>query len=286
MNIFPECCGAVENKYYGWYIAVVSRAEKRNLGKDIYKERHHIVPKCLDPNSTNIVKLTAREHFLVHRLLPKIISTSIYRQKLLYALWGMCNQNAKNQNRISINSKTYEKVRQNYITSISGENHWMKDPERRKKMSEFRKGKKCSEEQKIKMSQLLAGREITWKDKIGAANKGKKRTPKMNAAQGKRIKDEYAQGLRKNPTKGEIRDRFICKYCGESCDIANLKKWHNENSNCAERLKLKRSRPGKRGKNKNPYPKKSHICSYCGGSFGTLGFNRWHGERCRNKPIT
>lgn len=39
-----------------------------------YTEEHHILPKCLGGNDekTNLVKLTAREHFICHLLLAKI----------------------------------------------------------------------------------------------------------------------------------------------------------------------------------------------------------------------
>jgi hypothetical protein len=41
-----------------------------------YTERHHIQPKCLGgtDDHKNLVRLTAREHFVVHHLLTKIHS--------------------------------------------------------------------------------------------------------------------------------------------------------------------------------------------------------------------
>ena len=42
-----------------------------------YVERHHIVPKCLGGNDeiSNLVILTAREHYIAHILLAKIYRT-------------------------------------------------------------------------------------------------------------------------------------------------------------------------------------------------------------------
>ncbi len=61
---------------------------KHNPKPDLYKEHHHIIPRCIggtdDP--TNIVRLTARQHFLAHWLLFKIHRTS----KLAYAWNNMC----------------------------------------------------------------------------------------------------------------------------------------------------------------------------------------------------
>lgn len=47
--------------------------------KDLYTEVHHIVPKCLggsnDPE--NLTRLTAKEHFVAHRLLAKIHDSNV-----------------------------------------------------------------------------------------------------------------------------------------------------------------------------------------------------------------
>jgi hypothetical protein len=60
------------NKYQRWHDAIIVRARGREL--DAYKERHHVVPRCLDGSDhpSNLVDLTYREHFLVHWLLTKL----------------------------------------------------------------------------------------------------------------------------------------------------------------------------------------------------------------------
>lgn len=54
------------------YTRLVSRARERNLPG--YSERHHIVPKCMGggDSASNIVRLTAREHFIAHKLLVRM----------------------------------------------------------------------------------------------------------------------------------------------------------------------------------------------------------------------
>lgn len=91
------------------YTKIVDRAKNRTL--EGYKERHHIIPKCVGGSNLkeNIVALTAREHFICHRLLVKIYPES---HGLQYALWAMCNQHAGNcQRDYKINSYTYERLR-------------------------------------------------------------------------------------------------------------------------------------------------------------------------------
>lgn len=54
------------------YDALVSRARVRQLSE--YSERHHVVPRCMGGSNgkDNIVRLTAREHFIAHKLLVRI----------------------------------------------------------------------------------------------------------------------------------------------------------------------------------------------------------------------
>lgn len=57
------------NKHYN---KLIEKANNRTL--NCYKEKHHIIPKCLGgtDEKQNLVELTAREHFIAHLLLVKI----------------------------------------------------------------------------------------------------------------------------------------------------------------------------------------------------------------------
>lgn len=85
------------NKYTIWYHNIIRNATLR--GKiDEYTERHHIIPKCFggSNNSKNLVILTAREHFICHRLLIKMTS-GVPRQKMCFAVNMMMNVKNKHQ---------------------------------------------------------------------------------------------------------------------------------------------------------------------------------------------
>ncbi len=62
-----------EMNYQKVYDDLIAKCQKRQF-VDGYKERHHIVPKSLggSNDSSNLVDLTAREHFIAHFLLAKI----------------------------------------------------------------------------------------------------------------------------------------------------------------------------------------------------------------------
>lgn len=67
------------NKYKKWYYDIIKNAnlklQHRLQNTNEYYENHHIIPKSLGGNNAkyNLVKLTAREHFLVHILLVKMV---------------------------------------------------------------------------------------------------------------------------------------------------------------------------------------------------------------------
>lgn len=73
------------NKYLKWYLRLVQfRAETPPSG---YVERHHILPLSLGGRDTteNLVKLTAREHFVSHRMLARC-THGVAKRKMNYAI--------------------------------------------------------------------------------------------------------------------------------------------------------------------------------------------------------
>lgn len=167
----------LQNKYLKWYIELTS---KKNRCLNGYTEKHHIIPRSLGGgnNVDNIVKLTAREHFVAHLLLTKI-TTGKNLRSMLYALWNMVNRD----NGIRTSSKMYALLRENHSKFLSEELSGKGNP---------MYGKKHTEEQRKKISEGGKGlkRNIETRKKISDANKGSKnsnfgipRTPKQKEAQ-------------------------------------------------------------------------------------------------------
>lgn len=101
----------LHNKYTTWYNSIISAAQLRTLPETTYTEKHHIIPKSLGGSNSkdNLVRLTAREHFVCHWLLTKMINgQSIYKMTL--ALSKMC-QSSSNQRRYRPTSRTFESIR-------------------------------------------------------------------------------------------------------------------------------------------------------------------------------
>jgi len=156
----------LQNKYTKYYFNIIKKAQHRHL--DSYTESHHIIPKSLGGNSTaeNLVKLTPKEHFICHLLLPKMVE-STNRNKMIFALWMMNKGNSK-QHRIKVTSKTYSMMKTEYANAVR----------------ESKLGKKLSEETKRKISNALKGKPIPgytgkselWYKKHAETHKGKSNT--------------------------------------------------------------------------------------------------------------
>lgn len=90
------------NKYFSWYASIISKAIDRPLEPTLYYEKHHIIPESFfierkrkgpkgiiagNANEiTNIVSLSAREHFICHMLLAKMDLPKILNQKASHSL--------------------------------------------------------------------------------------------------------------------------------------------------------------------------------------------------------
>jgi predicted RNA-binding Zn-ribbon protein involved in translation (DUF1610 family) len=206
----------IDNKYTRWYYAIINRSKIRTIEKEIYTERHHIIPKSLggDNSSSNLVVLTAREHFICHWLLTKMLKGA-EKQKMSYALHAMIHLKLDKRYK---NSLAYErnKIETSQFKSLArkgkliGEDNYNFGKkwsiEQREKMSEFRKGKcfrpdfKYSEESKAKMSH--------------SANK-------------RWTKEEREKFSKK---KLETMYEFTCPHCGkEGKGKSNYLRWHGNN---------------------------------------------------------
>lgn len=167
------------NKYTKWYNQIIAQAQCRILPKNIYVEIHHIVPRSLGGADTkdNLVALTAREHFVCHLLLTKMIDSPA----IVYAAWMMANVVNDRQQRYRINSVVYAQLREKFSIAKKGS---VQSDEAKRKNSESHKGikwsdgmtgKTHSEETKEKMKAARAKQVITeeTKRKLSQLNKGK-----------------------------------------------------------------------------------------------------------------
>lgn len=109
----------LKNKYYNWYINVINNAATQTRPRQGH-ELHHILPKCMggDNAKTNLVRLTPREHYICHLLLPKF-TIGIDREKLQFALWCFINKWGRKSLEVKMTSRIYEKLKIEVAAQIS-----------------------------------------------------------------------------------------------------------------------------------------------------------------------
>lgn len=134
----------IYNKYTRWYYSIINRAKNRVISD--YTEKHHIIPKSLGGSNdpSNLVKLTAREHFICHMLLTKMVNGK-FRQKMVHAWWAMSTLKKDCQLRYRLKSFQYSVVREQYVTQFN-KNNPMKNPVLQKKRVDTWKANRASKD--------------------------------------------------------------------------------------------------------------------------------------------
>lgn len=94
--------------------------QRKNNLPEGYSEQHHILPKCLGGNdsSDNIVRLTAREHFICHFLLAKMYQKDTVEWYKMNHAFMMMKCSSVIQNRY-FNSRLYESLKENFSLAMS-----------------------------------------------------------------------------------------------------------------------------------------------------------------------
>lgn len=165
----------IENKYYRTYRAIIENALHRTLTG--YYETHHIIPRSLGgtDNNENLIRLTAREHFICHLLLPKF-TEGPDRYKMLHAFIMMSGRSV-------YKSRAYDMHRREYSAlmrkRMSGDKNHMFGVDRSGVKNTFY-GKQHSDETKLKISTAKKGtsygkgipKSEEHKKKLSAARKG------------------------------------------------------------------------------------------------------------------
>lgn len=230
------------------YNNLIANAKAQHI--DGYYETHHIVPKAEggSDDKANLVKLTARQHYIAHLLLAKIYDDVKMHQAVL-----MMQRKSKCHNRkFRFNSRLYEAIRKEYSKKISGENHWNYGK------PAWNKGIPLSDEQKEKIRKALTGRHLqeSTKEKLRSkthtdewkAKMSEKMSGKNNPFYGKSHTPETMKRI-----KAKLTGRLRSKDAREKASISmhKLKWWTNGKENVrkrecpngfiAGRLKKKRS---------------------------------------------
>lgn len=242
----------LSNKYSSIYYSIINRAQTRILTE--YKERHHIIPQCMGGTNdkSNLVDLTAREHFIAHLLLTKMVDDVNHLTSLKFALAKFRQCNSK-QKRYVFNSWEFEQVRKAHAEaareSMTGRKFPPKSLEYRKKLSAIHKGKpsplqgrigatkgkKLTEEHRLHISKGSMGKIMNISDKERsrrsiALKENRKHRKYAPLSQEVRLKISIANKGKIPHNKGQPAPQFICPHCRKIIRGANnFYRWHDNN---------------------------------------------------------
>lgn len=194
--------------YQSHYDRLITAGRLRDLG-NCYKERHHIIPRCLGGNNdkSNIVELTPEEHYVAHQLLIKLnpnhsgiasaaIMMSVNSNSLNRSnnkLYGWLRRKfSASRKGASVPEETRNKLRLHNLGKTLTVEHksaitsgLLKYYEFSEKKPSKLRGCKLSEETRIKISIARKGSKASeeTKKKLSESHKGIKRTPEAIAKQ-------------------------------------------------------------------------------------------------------
>ena len=215
-----------ESKYSRWYEALINKAKNRTI--DGYVETHHIVPRSFggDNSKSNLVKLTAREHYVAHALLWKIKFSGVYGSKMAFAFNTFINKMTSKSRGVhhtyTISSRVYENFRKEYSRilkekyareggTFTGRKH-SEETKRligeKSKLKEFKRGpenpqwgKKQNVSPEGKAAKLAALKanwsDPVWKQKVLEKRKESNKRPEVIAA--RKAASDARIGVKRDP---------------------------------------------------------------------------------------
>jgi len=290
-------------KVYNNIIYKAKSENRKKLSKTnsvyIYYENHHILPKCLggtnDPE--NLVLLTAREHFICHKLLTYIYPGN---RKIYGAFFRMTfNKNKK----YNISLKDYA-----YARELNSKNYIEFNTTHKKgKSYKYQMIEKYGKDEGLK-------KEIEYKNKISENTKGKKNpmygisvyevwVKKYGKTEADKRKEKRKQKTSKS-LKGKNIGKKYTKNAKEKNRISHIGKHHSEKTIQLFKEQRKGEKNPMYGKHPiSPMKGKHHSektikilqekaknrpklkCKYCNKEFTVSMHNLWHGEKCKYKNL-
>ena len=193
-------------KYLQTYLRICTSAKYRGVDRTQvkqlmgYVELHHILPKGFKlggyKDEANLVFLTAREHFICHKLLVFASKGTKFYNCCVTSMYFFV-KSGPNTSRSILSSYDFEFVRKHHSLIMTGINN----PRYGGIYPAPNKGIPMKEEQK----QLLRNQRLGTKQSKETI---RRRTLK---------------------TTGKIRPKSPCLICGQLCAANTLKQWHNDN---------------------------------------------------------
>ena len=205
-------------------------SENRVKNSNVYYEKHHIIPRCMNGTNDidNLILLTAKEHFILHKILCLLHPKNA---KLAHALWRMVNTGINDKRDYRITAKEYERIKINKSSiqslMVSGENNPMygkchSDDTKRKLQRPTKESTK-------KLISIKNKGKIPWnKGKTGVQTWSSEQYLRMKEVLKRPKSEEHKKKLSLSHT-GKVMKVKTCEYCLKIISTTNYIRWHGNN---------------------------------------------------------
>lgn len=248
--------------YLRIYTEIIENAKNQNRKKKqgIYYENHHNIPKYVGGNNSkeNKVLLTAKEHFICHKLLVEIFPES---KGLIFALHRMMFSNPYGNRDYKIGSREFERIRKFIAERNSGVNH-----------HNFG----------IEMEQITCPHCNKSGGKHGIIQFHFDNCPDNPNNDKELIKKQRKES---NYSYNKKQKQITCPYCNKTGGYAAMERHHFEN--CIDNPKNDKVEILNNRKNNHPlFNKKQElvICPHCGKQGGINSMKAYHFDKCIKNP--
>ena len=299
----------VESKYSKWYNNLIHKAQLRGSIQG-YKETHHIIPRSFGGNNikSNVVQLTAREHYIAHALLWKMKFEGIYGSKMAFAFNTFINKMTTKERGVNhtytISSRMYETFRKHYSQMLkekyakeggtfTGRTHSEETKKiigEKSRLKEFKRGvdhpswgKKLniSAEAKLKRKQAI---EEIWNDS----------EKKAEMLQNRKIANQRPEVIAKRKAASDAkigvkRDPAIMEKCAAAKRGKKEHEIYSPDAILKRKEALKNRVLSDEAKEKMrigllkgcKMPKTKKPCPHCGKMCAGNMLAKWHGDNCK-----
>lgn len=195
------------------YFSIIDH--RRHNPPNGYAETHHVIPKAIggpDKAKWNRVKLTAREHFICHVLLLRMITNKSHREKMIHAAHNMIYwKSSDNQRAFKISSRMYQLLKE----EVSKVRRVPLSPEQRKLIFTPARMKNVWASKRRKYEIAFPNGQVHIVDDLTkwCAETGHSKTVLRNALKTGTVQSDYAKGRRGSgcvPSKLDgVRIRYL-----------------------------------------------------------------------------
>jgi hypothetical protein len=209
-----------DTKYSKWYFNIINnRKQNQPIG---YSEKHHIVPKSIGGSDecSNIVRLTAREHFICHLLLTKMFKGNKFKTSKMIRAWcwmSWCQHSGRDYR---VNGRLFEKMKVKYAR-IASETQTINNSQKNTRWihnKHTKQNKKISVELEIPF-EWEEGIFINWDGfeikKLEKEKRKLEREKRRNDKAEKIISMKKEKNIN-NSQNDKIKEPYICLHCGVS----------------------------------------------------------------------